>query len=46
MTNHVIIGNKDDRGPSALSSLQQENAELKKELYRLSLVIEGTQAGY
>ena len=36
----------DETDDAAVARLKQENAELKKELHRLSIVVEGTNAGY
>jgi len=46
MTNEVTIGIANDMDQLALNSLMQENAELKQELYRLSMVVEDTKTGY
>ncbi|NTV25727.1 MAG: PAS domain S-box protein [Chlorobiaceae bacterium] len=42
----VHVSTTDEKDSSAYSILKKENAELKKELHRLSIVIEGTNAGY
>ena len=36
----------DESADATIARLKQENAELKKELNRLSMVVEGTKAGY
>jgi len=36
----------DETADATIARLKQENTELKKELHRLSMVVEGTKAGY
>jgi two-component system, cell cycle sensor histidine kinase and response regulator CckA len=45
MNNKPLI-TTDEKDDAAIARLKQENIELKKELHRLSMVVEGTKAGY